>query len=336
MSLPSARNGFINRYVFPRRGTRGSRVPDLPHARHRLRGQARGEPARALRQAWPLGANLTRTGPRRSVRSARAPPGCGACTWPAPGWDSTATTSSCTRCCACGWRPTGARACRCGPIGNSPGYWPASRVPGRASGARAGASGSAGRIRGTSAGQRASGRGRPRPAQVGLQSVIAPARTAAATAWPGPSGPRPAGRSPAGRAGAARARAARARPRLRGRPGVRQRQGPRPPESRRRARRRIRRPGPAHPASDPRSRSGQPRGPPCAIAWANSTGRVTCAAAASQVVLRGDQAAGDGGDQPPPGRREAGGREDAPHGEAHWPGRRSASEPRCRGPRPGP
>jgi 2-polyprenyl-3-methyl-5-hydroxy-6-metoxy-1,4-benzoquinol methylase len=34
----------------PRRRARGTRLPDLAHARHRLRGAARGEPARALRQ----------------------------------------------------------------------------------------------------------------------------------------------------------------------------------------------------------------------------------------------------------------------------------------------
>ena len=38
------------------------------------------------------------TGTRASPRSARPPPGCGACTWRARGWASSATGSSCTRC----------------------------------------------------------------------------------------------------------------------------------------------------------------------------------------------------------------------------------------------
>src|SRR5271165_7366444 len=80
---------------------------------------------------WPPGApTWTRTGTRRSPRSARAPPGSGGCTWPARGWASTATTSSCTRCSACGWLPTGRPACRCGPTGTCPGCWPVNRPNG--------------------------------------------------------------------------------------------------------------------------------------------------------------------------------------------------------------
>jgi cyclopropane-fatty-acyl-phospholipid synthase len=41
----------------------------------------------------------TPTGTRRWPRWGRRRPGCGRSTWPAPGWPSSATTSSCTSCC---------------------------------------------------------------------------------------------------------------------------------------------------------------------------------------------------------------------------------------------
>jgi cyclopropane fatty-acyl-phospholipid synthase-like methyltransferase len=44
------RGGFINRYVFPDGELEGVGLAHLADARRRLRGPARGEPARALRQ----------------------------------------------------------------------------------------------------------------------------------------------------------------------------------------------------------------------------------------------------------------------------------------------
>ena len=56
----------------PRRRADRRRPPRLGHARHRLRGAPRGEPARALRadHRRVVGATSTRTGTRRSPRSA--------------------------------------------------------------------------------------------------------------------------------------------------------------------------------------------------------------------------------------------------------------------------
>ena len=123
----------------PRRRARGTRLPDLAHARRRVRGAARGEPARALRQDPGRLVREPRRAlaARRSRRSARAPPGCGGCTWPARGSGSTATTSNCTRCWGCGWLPTGRPACRCGPTGSSPGCWLVNLPNGRGSSVRA-------------------------------------------------------------------------------------------------------------------------------------------------------------------------------------------------------
>ena len=42
--------GVHQQVRLPRRRTRGARLPDIAHARRGLRGQARGEPARALRE----------------------------------------------------------------------------------------------------------------------------------------------------------------------------------------------------------------------------------------------------------------------------------------------
>ena len=69
-------------------------------AERRPRGAARGEHPRPLRaDAGRLVPQPgARTGTRASPRSARAPPGCGASTWPAPASPSSATRSSCTTC----------------------------------------------------------------------------------------------------------------------------------------------------------------------------------------------------------------------------------------------
>ena len=93
------RGGFIDRYVFPDGELEGLGHLISRDAGQRLRGPARGEPARALRHdAAPAGATTSRpTGTRRSPRSARARPGSGGCTWPARGSASSATRSSCTR-----------------------------------------------------------------------------------------------------------------------------------------------------------------------------------------------------------------------------------------------
>ena len=105
----------------PRRRAGAARATHLAHARRRLRGPARGEPPRALRQdPAPAGATTsTRTGTRPWPRSARARPGCGGCTWPAPGSASTATASSCTRCSASSSPTAACPACRCGRTGRS-------------------------------------------------------------------------------------------------------------------------------------------------------------------------------------------------------------------------
>ena len=80
----------------------------------RPRGAAPGEPAGALRQhpdgvvrepGRALGRVRRRGGARRSPRS-------GASTWPAPGWRSSATGSSCTRCSPPAPRPTARPATR--------------------------------------------------------------------------------------------------------------------------------------------------------------------------------------------------------------------------------
>ena len=65
-------------------------------------------------------ATSTRTGTSASPRSARAPRGCGASTWPGRGSASSATRSSCTRC----WRVKVGprrrrRSSRCGPTGGA-------------------------------------------------------------------------------------------------------------------------------------------------------------------------------------------------------------------------
>ena len=92
------------------------------HAGQRVRGQARGEPARALREdadrlvREPGG----RTGTRRSPRSASRSRGCGGCIWPARGWASSAMTFSCTRCWASSCTQTAVPICRCVPTGNRP------------------------------------------------------------------------------------------------------------------------------------------------------------------------------------------------------------------------
>ena len=119
---PIRKHGFINRYVFPDGELEGpGYLISLMHdtgfeVRHEE--NLREHYAKTL-AAW--GANLDAHWNEAVLRSAWAPPGCGGCTWPAPGWGSTATTSSCTRCWACGWPPTGTRACRCGRTGSSPG-----------------------------------------------------------------------------------------------------------------------------------------------------------------------------------------------------------------------
>ena len=88
----------------PRRRAGGPRPPGVADERRRVRGPARGEPARALRHdpGRPGAPTWTPTGTRRSPRSARARPGCGGCTWPARGSASSATRSSCTRSSASG------------------------------------------------------------------------------------------------------------------------------------------------------------------------------------------------------------------------------------------
>ena len=66
----------------------------------RPRGAAPGEPAGALRQhaARVVRRTSSSTGTSASPRPACRSPRCGASTWPAPGWRSSATASSCTRC----------------------------------------------------------------------------------------------------------------------------------------------------------------------------------------------------------------------------------------------
>ena len=105
----------------PRRGARRTRLPDLAHARRRLRGAARGEPARALRQDT---GRLVRQPGRALGRGGQGGrPGHGpgvaavhgrlaARLRPQP--HRTAPGAGRTGC-----RPTGLPACRCGPTGTS-------------------------------------------------------------------------------------------------------------------------------------------------------------------------------------------------------------------------
>ena len=110
----------------PRRRAGGSRLPDLAHARHRLRGPARGEPARALR---PDASRLVREpgralgrGRRRGRRGHR--PGLAALHGRLPARLRAQRRSSCTRCSASSSRPTASPACRCARTGSQPGSSP--------------------------------------------------------------------------------------------------------------------------------------------------------------------------------------------------------------------
>ena len=121
---PIRKAGLHQPVRLPRRRAGGTRLPGRPSCTTPvLRCGTRRTCASTTPRPWRPGApTWTRTGKRRSPRSARAPPGCGGCTWPAPASGSTATTSSCTRCCPSGWRRTGPRACRFGPTGSRHGF----------------------------------------------------------------------------------------------------------------------------------------------------------------------------------------------------------------------
>ena len=85
------KDGFINRYVFPDGELEGSGY--LISLMHDTGFEVRHERtcASTTPRPWPPGApTSTRTGTRRSPRSARARPACGACTWRAHGSASTA------------------------------------------------------------------------------------------------------------------------------------------------------------------------------------------------------------------------------------------------------
>src|SRR5262249_50618339 len=56
-------------------------------------------------------------GSAASLRSASRRPGCGVCTWPPPGWPSSATASSCTRCWRSAPTPPATPTSPCAPGG---------------------------------------------------------------------------------------------------------------------------------------------------------------------------------------------------------------------------
>ena len=103
------RGGFIDRYVFPDGELAGSgRIIPVDAGRRASRSGTRRTCASTTRMTlrdWC--ATCATTGTRPSPRSARAPPGCGASTWPARGCPSSATGSSCTRCSASTRRSSG-------------------------------------------------------------------------------------------------------------------------------------------------------------------------------------------------------------------------------------
>ena len=104
---PHRSGAFIDRYVFPDGELAGpgrlvSEVHDAGfevHHEENLRAALRADPGRLVPQPRRALGLLRRRGGRR------APPGCGASTWPGRGWRSSATASSCTRC----WPPATAR-----------------------------------------------------------------------------------------------------------------------------------------------------------------------------------------------------------------------------------
>nr|WP_281368988.1 cyclopropane-fatty-acyl-phospholipid synthase family protein [Nocardioides ungokensis] len=113
-NIARSTGAFIDRYVFPTEliGSGAS----SPTSRTRVsRSSTRRTSACTTPRPWPAGAaTWSTTGTSASPRWARGPRGCGASTWPARGWPSSATRSSSTTC----WQPRptpGARAAtRCG------------------------------------------------------------------------------------------------------------------------------------------------------------------------------------------------------------------------------
>ena len=116
------KRGFINRYVFPDGELEGpGYLISLMHdtgfeVRHEE--NLREHYARTL-AAWC--ANLDKHWTEAVAEVGQGTARVWRLSWPARGSGSTVTTSSCTRCWACGWPRTGSPACRCGPIGSSPG-----------------------------------------------------------------------------------------------------------------------------------------------------------------------------------------------------------------------
>ena len=102
-TTPSRDTGaFIDRYVFPDGELTGSGriITEIQDVGLEVRHEENLREHYALTlKGWceNLEAQLGRV---RRARSARAPPRCGASTWPAPGCPSSATRSSCTRCSA--------------------------------------------------------------------------------------------------------------------------------------------------------------------------------------------------------------------------------------------
>ena len=93
----------------PRRRAHRQRHDHHRGAERRSRGHARGEPRSTTPRPWRPGTRTWwPTGTPASRRSASAPPGCGASTWPAAGSASSATRCSCTRCSPSAPPPTAA------------------------------------------------------------------------------------------------------------------------------------------------------------------------------------------------------------------------------------
>ena len=89
---------FIDRYVFPDGELIGSGriITEVQDAGLEVQHEENIRVHYAMTLAALVPQPAWRTGTSASPRSARAPPGSGASTWPAPGWPSSATRSSCT------------------------------------------------------------------------------------------------------------------------------------------------------------------------------------------------------------------------------------------------
>ena len=91
---PADAGGFIDRYVFPDGELTGSGriITEAQDAGLEVRHEENLREHYALTLPRLVRATSSSTGTSASPRSARAPRGCGACTWPDRGWASSATS----------------------------------------------------------------------------------------------------------------------------------------------------------------------------------------------------------------------------------------------------